>query len=97
MAAANRPIEHHLFCQVHQAMSGVVFSTYDIVKERIEAVATKTGLTVIVRLNLKEYPTGIKVDKQKIGTNNRIQRHQKIPDLNYRINPQTCVLFNYRS
>jgi hypothetical protein len=80
------PIEHRLFCHVHHAMSGVVFTDYDIVKERIEATTTKTGLTVIVRLNLKEYPKGIKVDK-KVSHNSRIQRHPIIPDLNYRINP----------
>jgi hypothetical protein len=80
------PIEHRLFCHVHYAMSGVVFTDYNIVKERIEATTTETGLTVIVRLNLKEYPKGIKVDKE-ISNDPRIQRHPKIPDLNYRINP----------
>lgn len=80
------PIEHRLFCHVHQAMSGIVFTDYDIIKERIEATSTKTGLTVIVRLNLVEYQKGIKVDKE-ITNNPRIQRHPKIPELSYRINP----------
>jgi len=80
------PIEHRLFCHVHQAMSGVVFSDYQTVKERIEATSTRTGLTVVVRLNLQEYQKGIKVDKT-IKEDKRIQYHPKIPDLNYRINP----------
>lgn len=36
-------------------MSGVVFSDYQTVKKLIEQTSTKTGLTVVVRLNLKEY------------------------------------------
>lgn len=80
------PIEHRLFCHVHEAMSGVVFTDYNIIKERIEATSTKTGLTVVVRLNLVEYPKGIKVDKE-ISNDPRIQRHPKIPELSYRINP----------
>jgi starch phosphorylase len=75
-----------VFCHVHHAMSGVVFSDYQTVKERIEATSTKTGLTVVVRLNLQDYQKGIKVDKT-IKEDRRIQYHPKIPDLNYRINP----------
>ena len=81
------PIEHRLFSHMHQAMNGVVFSSYQIVKERMEATSTKTGLTVIVRLNLKKYQKAIKVDKSMITTSNRIQRHLRISDLNYRIIP----------
>lgn len=80
------PIEHRLFCHVHQAMSGVVFSDYQTVKERIEATSTKTGLAVVVRLNLRDYQKGIKVDKA-IKDDKHIQYHPRIPDLNYRINP----------
>lgn len=78
--------EHRLFCHVHQAMSGVVFSDYQTVKEHMQATATKTGLTVVVRLNLQTYQTGSKVDK-RVKDDKRIQYHPKIPDLNYRINP----------
>ena len=68
-------------------MSGVVFTDYNVVKERIEATTTTTGLTVVVRLNLVEYQKDIKVDKS-VSDDIRIQRHPKIPDLNYRINYQ---------
>jgi hypothetical protein len=80
------PIEHRLFCHVHHAMSGVVFSDYQTVKERIETTSTKAGLTVMVRLNLQKYEKGIKVDK-RIKDDERINYHPKIPDLNYRIIP----------
>lgn len=78
------PIEHRLFAHVHHAMSGFVFSDYQTVKERIEKTSTKTGLSVIVRLNLESYQIGIKGEKI---TSNRIQHHPKIPELNYRIHP----------
>lgn len=80
------PIEHRLFCHVHHAMSGAVLSDHHTVKELIGATSTGTGLTVVVRLNLKEYPKGIKVNKESIDQQ-RIQYHPKIPELNYRINP----------
>ncbi len=80
------PIEHRLFAHIHRAMSGVIFSDYQIVKERMEATTTKSGLTVIVRLNLQHYEKGIKVDKQ-VKVDKRIQYHPIIPELNYRIYP----------
>lgn len=80
------PIEHRLFSQVHKAMEGVVFSDYQTVQKLIEQTSTKTGLTVVVRLNLKEYQIGIKVDKADINEK-RILHHPVIPELNYRIYP----------
>jgi hypothetical protein len=80
------PIEHRLFSQVHKAMEGVVFSDYQTVKTLIEKTSTKKGLSVIVRLNLKEYQTGIKIDKTNLD-NDRIVHHPIIPELNYRIFP----------
>lgn len=78
------PIEHRLFCHVHKAMDGVALTDYELVKELIAQTSTATGLTVVVRLNLQEYQTGIKVDKSRIDKN-RILYHPKIPELNYRI------------
>jgi hypothetical protein len=65
-------------------MSGVVFSSYQLVKQLIEKTSTKTGLTVVVRLNLKKYQTGITIDKNKIDQK-RILRHPIIPELSYRM------------
>ena len=81
------PIEHRLFCHVHSAMSGVVFSDYETVKTAISQTATSTGLQVVVRLNLKHYKTGIKVDKTSIDQK-RIFHHPVIPELNYCISPK---------
>lgn len=80
------PIEHRLFSQVHKGMEGVVFSDYQTVQKLIEQTSTKTGLTVVVRLNLKEYQKGIKIDKAELDTK-RIAYHPVIPELNYRIYP----------
>ena len=80
------PIEHRLFSQVHKAMEGVVFLDYITVQKLIEQTSTKTGLTVVVRLNLKNYNIGIKVNKTDIDEK-RIAYHPVIPELNYRIFP----------
>jgi hypothetical protein len=78
------PIEHRLFSQVHKTMQGVILSNYEMVKKTIANTATKTGLKVVVRLNLGEYKTGIKIDKNEVDTK-RIFYHPVIPELNYRI------------
>lgn len=78
------PIEHSLFCHVHQAMSGHMFHDYAFVKTLIEKTSTKQGLKVVVRIHVQEYPIGIKTDKSEVDEK-RIQRHPSIPELNYRI------------
>lgn len=80
------PIEHRLFSHVHRAMEGAIFSDYETIKKTIENTSTKTGLSVAVRLNLKEYKTGINVKKEDIDEK-RITYHPQIPELNYRIYP----------
>jgi hypothetical protein len=80
------PIEHRLFSQVHKAMEGIIFSDYQTIQKAIGQTTTKTGLKVIVRLNLKHYQTGIKVEKGDIDPK-RIRHHPTIPELNYRIYP----------
>lgn len=80
------PIEHRLFSQVHKAMQGVVLSDYATVQKLVGQTSTKTGLSVVVRLNLKLYETGVKIEKAKINEN-KIARHPQLPELNYRIYP----------
>lgn len=80
------PIEHRLFSHVHRAMEGAIFSDYSTVQKLIENTSTNTGLSVVVRLNLKEYRTGINVKKDEIDEK-RIAYHPQIPELNYRIYP----------
>jgi len=78
------PIEHRLFSQVHRAMEGAVFSDYQTVQRLIEQTSTKNGLSVVVRLNLKDYQKGIKIQIADL-TEKRISHHPVIPELNYRI------------
>jgi hypothetical protein len=80
------PIEHRLFCHVHNAIKGIVFSSYTIVKELMEKTSTTKGLSVIVRLNLTHYEKGITIDKSQIETQ-RIFYNKVIPQLSYRIAP----------
>lgn len=67
-------------------MEGVVFSDYQTVQKLTEQTSTKTGLTVVVRLNLKVYEKDIK-DKKTDVDEKRIAFHPVIPELNYRIYP----------
>lgn len=78
------PIEHRLFAHVHQAMKGVVFTDYNIVKELVKKTKTNTGLKVFVRLNIRHYPIGIKTHKSEVDFS-RIQFNDEIPKLSYRI------------
>lgn len=80
------PIEHRLFCHIHNAIKGVVFSSYNIVKELMEKTSTTKGLSVIVRLNLTHYQKGITVDKSQMETK-RILYNKNIPQLSYKIIP----------
>jgi hypothetical protein len=80
------PIEHRLFSQVHKAMEGVVFTDYLTVQTLIGQTSTKTGLSVVVRLNLKEYLKGEKINKTSIDQK-RILYHSTLPELNYSIFP----------
>lgn len=78
------PIEHRLFCHVHHAIQGVVFSDYNLVKDLFSKTKTKTGLKVFVRLNFKKYSIGLKTSKEEVDYS-RIQFNNTIPDLSYRI------------
>lgn len=78
------PIEHKLFSHIHRTMSGQVFTSYDVVKDLIQQTSTKNGLTVVARLNTKQYKTGIKIDKKQLDQK-RILYDKNIPELNYKI------------
>ena len=67
-------------------MEGVVFSDYQTVQRVMSQTTTKTGLSVVVRLNLKVYEKGVKA--LKIQTDETaISYHKDIPEFNYRIYP----------
>ena len=78
------PIEHRLFAHVHHAIKGVIFTDYKLVKELISKTKTKTGLKVFVRLNLGDYPIGIRTNEAELDFR-RIQFNEQIPKFSYRI------------
>ncbi len=78
------PIEHRLFCHVHQAMQGVVLSDYELVRTLIAKTKTKQGLNVIVRLNLEKYEIGIRTPKSEVDYL-RVNPDPRSPSLIYRI------------
>lgn len=80
------PIEHRVFPHVSRAMSGVVFKSYELVKELIENTHTDTGLNVSATIIKKTYEKGKKVcsDIYKTGT---IIFDKVLGQLNYRIKP----------
>ena len=75
-----------MFSQVHRAMEGFVFTDYPTVQKITGQTSTRKGLTVVVRLNLKEYEKGIKITRADLD-DKRIAYHPVIPELNYRIYP----------
>ena len=86
-ASKYNPIEYRLFAPVHHAMQGVVFSSYELVKELIGQTETAQGLTVVVRLVYEEYPPGSRACSEDIDPK-RILYHQQLPELNYTILPE---------
>lgn len=78
------PIEHQVFPHLHRAMQGIVLSDYSLVQEVMQKTKTATGLKVTVRLNEKYYPTKVKTTKEEVDPE-RIQFHQQLPSLSYRI------------
>lgn len=58
------PIEHKVFCHITRSWQGVVFDNYEVVKELAEKTTTKTGLSVKVCFNDKEYFTGKKASDE---------------------------------
>ncbi len=80
------PIEHRLFSQLSHSWQGVVFKNIQIVKERAQRTKTKTGLTVSVWLNNKQYQTQRPVnEKFKANLSDYVHFDEKRPCWNYLI------------
>ena len=54
------PIEHRLFPHLQRSWEGVLFSDYEIIKERAEQTTTQRGLKVVAWINEKLYQSGRK-------------------------------------
>lgn len=72
------PIERLLFSHVHRAIGGTIFTDIQQVKELIRKTHTKTGLTVVVRVVLKDYPIGELSDPKELDKK-RILYHPQLP------------------
>jgi hypothetical protein len=80
------PIERRLFAQVHRTIEKTILINLEQVKQLMGKTATKTGLTVEVRINDKYYPLkqpslAAEIDEK------RIFRHPTLPKLSYTISP----------
>jgi hypothetical protein len=80
------PIEHRFFPHLQRSWEGVLFSDYEIVKERAEKTMTQTGLKVVAWINEKLYQSGRKysVDFKETMT---IAFDELLPKWNYQIHP----------
>ena len=80
------PIERRLFAQVHRTIKEVILTDLEQVKRLMEKTATKTGLSVEVRINKKYYPLKQPSKAEEVDEK-RILRHPTLPKLSYTILP----------
>lgn len=76
------PIEHKAFCHITRAWQGVVFDSYEIIKELAEKATTKSGFSVNVFTNEKVYVTGGKASEE-FRKNMPIELGDFLPKWNY--------------
>lgn len=80
------PIERKLFAQVHRTIAKTILTQVKQVKELMEKTATKSGLSVQVRINEKEYALKEPSLAEEVDEK-RILRHPRLPKLSYTILP----------
>jgi hypothetical protein len=80
------PIERRLFAQVHRTIAETILTDLEQVKRLMEKTATKTGLSVEVRINDKHYPLKQPSLAEEVDEK-RILRHPTLPKLSYTILP----------
>lgn len=81
-------IEHRLFCHITQTWRGKPLVSRETVVELIASTTTKTGLVVRCELDTRDYPKGIKVSDNEMGTLN-IEGDAFHPEWNYTISPRS--------
>lgn len=80
------PIEHRLFPHLQRSWESVLFSDYEIIKERAEQTTTQTGLKVVAWINEKLYRSGRKYSADFKETMT-IAFDELLPKWNYQIHP----------
>lgn len=83
-------IEHELFAFIAINWRAKPLVCYEVMLELINHTTTKSGLTVIARLDQHLYPTGIKTSDEEMERLN-IRRADFHPEWNYTIAPQLTV------
>src|SRR5271165_4973627 len=80
------PIEHRLFSEISKHRAAEPLVSYDKMLGFIRNTSTKTGLAVTAYLDRKEYPTGLKPDRQLISSLD-LKPGKILPQWNYTIAP----------
>lgn len=80
------PIEHKLFCHIQRSFEGVVFESYEIVKDLVEKTKTSKGLKVFAKISSKIYESGKKAT-DGFKENMKIIFDEFLPNWNYRAIP----------
>ena len=76
------PIEHLAFCHITRAWQGIVFDSFQTVEDKAKMATTKTGFSVEVWQNKKEYKTGKKASEEFL-TNYPVKFNKFLPQWNY--------------
>lgn len=79
-------IEHRLFSYISMNWRGRPLTDYRTVVNLIASTTTKTGLTVMVRLDKRKYQRGIKISADELK-NIALQQHKFHGEWNYTIRP----------
>jgi hypothetical protein len=79
------PVEHKAFCHITRAWQGIVFDSFQTVEEWAKMATTKTGFSVEVWQNMKEYKTGKKASEDFL-INYPVKFNTLLPKWNYALN-----------
>jgi hypothetical protein len=83
-------IEHRLFCHISMNWRGRPLTSHEVIVQTIAATTTRAGLTVHAELDIKEYPTGVKIPDlamQALTDSGTLTRHDFHGEWNYTLNP----------
>ena len=80
------PIEHRFFPHLQRSWEGVLFTDYEVIKERAGQTTTQTGLKVVAWINEKPYQSGRKYSADFKETMT-IAFDEMLPKWNYQIHP----------
>ncbi len=80
-------IEHRMFSQISKNWRGRPLESLSVIVNLIATTTTKTGLTIRCRLDLNQYPKGIKISDDELASVNIIGDVFH-PDWSYTILPQ---------